>query len=44
MFEKYVMRNHSVREWLSGATLFQNGCDIASGVLSIVAAALSAFA
>jgi hypothetical protein len=43
MFNKYVMRNRTLRQWLSGATLFENGCDIAAGVLSIVAGGLRFF-
>jgi hypothetical protein len=43
MFNKYVMRNRTVRQWLSGATLFQNGCELAGGILSIVASGLRFF-
>ena len=43
MFNKYVMRNRTVRQWLAGATLFQNGCELAASILSIVAGGLNFF-
>lgn len=44
MFRKYVLRNRSVREWVRGSTLLgTNGCDLAAGILSIIASGLSVF-
>lgn len=44
MFSRHIMRNRGLREWLSGATLYQNGCELAGGILSIVASGLQFFA
>ncbi|MEP0842895.1 MAG: hypothetical protein HRF43_09305 [Phycisphaerae bacterium] len=45
MLRKYVLRNRSLREWARGTTLLTtNGCDLAAGILSVIAAGLSAFA
>lgn len=44
MFRKHILRNRTLAQWLTGATLLStDGCDLAAGILSTVAAGLRIF-